>query len=376
MTTETTALILPTPTDLAALFKQPEGMEGIIAKLEAAARSEVAGLTTDTAKGRDAIKSLAHKVSQSKAELDRQGKALTEQQRKEIDAVNSGRRIAEARLSALRDEIRKPVTEWEAADDARKQRIGIVLAGLRNPIFADDPSSADIKARADEITALDFTDFAEFTDQANMLRETALASLRTMYSAAVTREIEAKELAYLRAEKAAREAAEAERLERERIAAEEAAAEAQRQRDEQRRKEEAEARAREIEAQRQAAAEQARIDAENAAKAEAERIMREAADRAAQAKLEAEEREAALQAQIEAQRRETEAAAQRERDRIEAERQAAEVARQKREADAAHRARIKAAIVAALDAMRGNASPDQIADALMAGQIPHCKVEI
>lgn len=233
MTTETTALTLPAQTDLAALFKQPEGMEGIIAKLEAAARAEAQGLTTDTAKGRDAIKSLAYKVSQSKAELDRQGKALTEQARKEVAAVNAGRNLAAERLDALRDEIRKPVTEWEAAEDARKQRIGIVLAGLRNPIFAEEPSSADIKARADEITALDFTDFAEFSDQANMLREVALSSLWGLYAAAVTREREAEELAQLRAEKAAREAAEAERMEQERIAAEEAAAEAQRQRDEQ-----------------------------------------------------------------------------------------------------------------------------------------------
>lgn len=368
--TEPTALALPAQVDLAALFKQPEGMEAIIAKLEQAARDEARGLSIDTAKGRDAIKSLAYKVSQSKAELDRQGKALTEQQRKEIDAVNAGRSLATRRLDALRDEIRKPVTDWEAKEEARIDAAKLTLAACRDHGMTGIETSDEIRQRAEQIKAIECrAEWAEYADMIEAARTSSIDALRAMYAAAVRREEEARELEALRAEKAAREAAEAERMEQELVAREakeaEERAERERQEAEKRRAEQA---AR-VEREKAEAAARAKAEAEARAKAEAERIKREAAEAAERAAKEAADREAALI-------RERDEAAQRERDRIEAERKAEADAKAKREADAAHRDRIKAAIVGALAAMRGNASPGQIADALMAGQIPHCKVEI
>ncbi len=61
-------------------------------------------------------------------------------------------------------------------------------------------------------------------------------------------------------------------------------------------------------------------------------------------------------------------------DRIAAEQKAADDARSKREADAAHRAKITADIVEALGAMAGRATPSLIAEALIEGRIPHCRV--
>lgn len=365
MTPTSTALALPAASDLATIFKADRGIDPIIAKIEGAARAEASGLTADTAKGRDALKSLAHKVSQTKAELDRQGKALTEVQRREIEAVNKGRRIAEERLAALRDEIRKPVTDWEEAEAARKARVEAVLDGMRVHGMGAENTSTEIAAKAADIKALAFgPDFADHLEQAEMVRETALANLRTLYAAATAREDQEAELAALRAEKAERERIEAERVAAAQAEAERIAAEEQAKRDaeaaEKRRQEEA-----------------ARIEREKAvvaerARAEAERIAQEQAERA---KREAEEREADLQRQLAAEKARAEAAAEAERARIAVEQKAEADARAKREADAAHRQRICDDITQALIAMSG-ASPIEIAAALMAGQIPHCEVRI
>lgn len=394
-----TALTLPASTDLAILFKSENGLDPIISQLEAAARAEAASLNADTAKGRDAIKSLAHKVSLSKAEMDRQGKALTEQQRQEIAAVNAGRKVADDRLSALRDEIRKPVTDWEAAEKARKDQIEVVLKELRNHGMTAEHSSDAVMARAGDVKALGLRiDLGDQREQVEMVREAALTGLRQLYTAAKTREDQAAELEALRAEKAERERLDAERQAKEQAdrEAREAAERAEQERVEaetqaKREAEEAEKRRQEaaarMEREKAEAAEQARkdaeakaerdrIEAESRAKAEAERIQREADERAAAERHAAAEREAALQRQIELQQRETEAAAQRERDRIAAEQKAESEARAKREADQAHRAKIAADISAALTTMAGRATPDNIAAALLDGKIPHCTVRI
>ena len=135
------------------------------------------------------------------------------------------------------------------------------------------------------------------------------------------------------------------------------------------------------------AAEKAEADRIAAEKAEAERaaqIERDKLAAAEAAKLAAEQAAARQRPddqvrfvrEIAEAKAETERAAQAERDRIAAQEKAASDARAKREADQAHRAKIKASIAAALSAMAGAASPEQIADALMDGKIPHCVVTI
>lgn len=370
-----TALALPPATDLAALFKREDGIAGIVAQLEKAARDEAKGYDASTKKGREALKSLAAKVSTSKAEIDRQGKALTEQQRKEIDAVNAGRRIADQRLAALRDEIRKPVTDWEDAEVARVEALKARLERMRTahaslPADATAEQIGALLARV-EAAVIDDT-WAEFAVEAALYRDQAIATITHMQTVAIAREEaaaeaarQAEELARLRAEKAAREEAD-------RIKAEQEAAEVRRIEAE---KAEAERQAR-IEQEKKEAAERAAREAEERAAAEAAKAQREAEEREAALKREAEEAEARHQKELAQAKAREEAAAQAERDRIAAAQAAEEEARRKREADQAHRANIRAEIIEALSAMRGKASPEQIADALMAGAIPHTKVNL
>lgn len=350
-----TGLMLPASTDLQALFRDPGQVDPLIARIEAEVRAHVPD--TSTAKGREAIKSLAYKVARSKTALDEAGKALNEEARAQINQVDAARRAIRDRLDALKDEARKPLTDWEAAEAVRQARDAQILDQLTQHGMTGQEPSADIIAAGYRIRELALPDdFGGDRDAAEAARAASMQALRNMFEAAKTRETDAAELVRLRAEAVERAAAdEAARIERERIEAERLAAE----RAEQARKD-AEARAAR-EADERAARE----------KAEAERIERAKAEAAQKAAAEAEARHQCELA--EAARREQEAA-QRERDRMAAEKRAEEEAQRKREENARIRNRVRREIAAALSALPQPLTPETVAEALVAGGIPNTTV--
>ena len=95
-----------------------DNVEKLIGDVESEVRSIVCDVTT--AKGRKEIASLAHKVSRSKTALDALGKDLVSDWKTKTKAVDSERKQIRDRLDALRDEVRKPLTDWE---EEEKQRI-------------------------------------------------------------------------------------------------------------------------------------------------------------------------------------------------------------------------------------------------------------
>ena len=351
-----TALALPSQTDLIGLFKGENALDPIIAKLEAAARAEALTHNPSTAKGRKALRSLANTVSSKKAELDRQGKALTEEQRKEIAAVNAGRKLAEDRLAALRDEIKKPAEDWEAAEEARVAHHTEALDRLNLDRADAGSTSEQVRHVLHDIENMSVGGkWEEFQPIAAAKHEQALNHYRSLLAVAEQREADAAELAQLRAEaeeRARKDAEEAARREAERLAAEKAEArrvEADRVASVQREQ---------AERDRAAAADQARKEAE--AKAEADRKAAE--ERHAKEIADAKVRE--------------EAAAQRERNRIAEEQRQAAQARAKREADQAHRARVRDDIASSMNGFTDEVSAGQIADAIMAGQIGYVEVRL
>lgn len=355
--TETTALALPTGDALAAVFAKPEDIDPIIKRIRDEVKSHAPDLTTE--KGRKEIASLAYKVSRSKTALDDAGKALTEDIKKQASQIDAARKKIRDQLDALRDEVRKPLTDWEAADALRVQAAKNALAQVRAGLSLEEYSSADVAFEAARVKAVEAkAEYAEYLPQIEAARENTLAALRVMYAAAKKREEQEAELTRLRAEAEAR--ADADRVKAEQEAAR--VAEAERIK---REAEEAEER------ERQAAARAAQIEAE---KAEAARIAAEQ-EKAAAARQAEEAAERHRKELAEAKARE-EAAAQAERDRIAAERKAEDDARAKREADAAHRAKIAGDIADALRSMAGRATPEAIAEALIAGMIPHVKVNM
>jgi DNA repair exonuclease SbcCD ATPase subunit len=356
---DNTALTIPGSTDLAVMFKSQNGLDPLLAEIEAKAMAMVKDLDPANKKDRDMMKSAAYKVSQSKAEIDRLGKALTETQRKEIDAVNAGRNAADKFLTALRDKVKRAADDWEAAEELRVSKIKMRIAEIKNHGMTADDDSDAVRLNAENTKTLSENfDFAEFKAQADDAVQSALSELRVIYAASKRREDDAAELARLRAEADAR--AEADRIKAELDAAEVLRKEAQNRAEQEARdkaerdaKFASEQKAREEEAARRAQEEERAV----AAKREAD-LIRE--------KQEAEERH----------KREIENAANAERARIAAEKKADDDARAKREADAAHRKNIHTAIANALRSMAGNATPEAIADALIAGKVPHCEVKM
>ena len=302
-----------------AVFTNNDQLDPLIEAIEKEARSLVPDVTTK--KGRDAIASMAHKVARSKTYIDNAGKDLVAELKALPKQIDESRRVVRERLDALKDEVRRPLTEWEAEQE---------------------------RIKAEEAM--------------NALHVEALA-MNEEFDRRLAARIESDhEMALLMNDAFDREQAEKKaEAERQRIAREE---EIKRQAEEKAKREAAEQAQREIDAA--AAREREAI----LAKERAEREQREAAERAErekQAAVEAERRKA--QQEADRIRREAE---QREQARLaEEKRKADEQAR--READVKHRKAVGVEVVKALMA-NTSLTRDQAIEVLTAvkdGRIPH-----
>lgn len=313
-----------------AVFTNNDQLDPLIEAIEKEARSLVPGVTTK--KGRDAIASMAHKVARSKTYIDNAGKDLVAELKALPKQIDESRRVVRERLDALKDEVRRPLTEWEAEQERIKAEEAM------NAMHAE---ALEMNIKFDQELAAKF----EADHEMALLMD--------------------KDIDRERADKAAE-------AERQRIAREEEIA---RQAEEKAKREAAEKAQREIDAaaarEREAIlakerAERERIEAQQ----RAEREQREAAERAErekQAAVEAERRKA--QEEADRIRREAE---QREQARLaEEKRKADEQAR--READVKHRKAVGTEIVKALLA-NTSLTRDQAIEVLTAikdGNIPH-----
>ncbi|HII3168666.1 TPA: hypothetical protein ACY3II_001745 [Klebsiella michiganensis] len=302
-----------------AVFTNNDQLDPLIEAIEKEARSLVPDVTTK--KGRDAIASMAHKVARSKTYIDNAGKDLVAELKALPKQIDESRRVVRERLDALKDEVRRPLTEWEAEQERIKAEEAMLALHVEALAMNEDfDRQLAARIESDHEMALLMND-------------------------AFDREQAAKK-------------AEAER---QRIAREE---EIKRQAEEKAKREAAEKAQREIDAA--AAREREAI----LAKERAEREQREAAERAEREKqvaVEAERRKA--QEEADRIRREAE---QREQARLaEDKRKADEQAR--READVKHRKFVGTEIVKALLA-NTSLTRDQAIEVLTAikdGNIPH-----
>lgn len=263
MTTEITTF---TPSNPIAVLTSSEQFDALLGTIRAEVEAHVPDLTTK--KGRDAIKSLAYKVTRTKTALDEAGKELNAEKRKEIDAVDAVRRDVREKLDALAVEARKPLDEWEAAEQDRQIKVAESMAFIENARDIDsEDTSETIQHRMDRIIELEFDAdiFQDGLEIAVNAKSSAIEFLTIAKARAAQAEADAAELAALRQR-------EADRIEAERIATEQAAQiEADRIADENRVAEAAAAetkRLADIKAAEDAAAEAATAEAERAAQAE------------------------------------------------------------------------------------------------------------
>ncbi|WP_313443539.1 hypothetical protein [Brevundimonas sp.] len=181
----------------------------------------VPDLTTE--KGRKEIASMAFKVAKTKTAIDAAGKLLNEEARAQINKVDAARRDIREKLDALKDEVRKPLTDWEAREEERVAACDALIALMkRDAVVTLEDTSASVAARLAEIKAfaLDEGQFQSLLATAQQQQADAIENLSAAHARLLKEEADRAELDRLRAEAA-------ERAERERAEAEaKAAAEA------------------------------------------------------------------------------------------------------------------------------------------------------
>ncbi|MDJ5447039.1 hypothetical protein LEK61_15220 [Salmonella enterica] len=275
---EVTDLVVIEKQNAMAVFTTKEQLDPIIEAIEKEARSLVPDVSTR--KGRDAIASMAHKVARSKTYIDNAGKDLVAELKALPKQIDESRRIVRERLDALKDEVRRPLTEWEAEQErikAEEAMNALHAEALEMNIKFDQELAAKFEADH-EMALLMNKDYDRDREEQRLQAEQAQRErderLKQEAAEQARRDAEAKHKAELEAaaRREAEEKARAELAERQRIEAEQRAA---------REKQEAEARA----------------EREKAAAVEAERLK---AKQAEDARLAEEKRKAEEQAKREA----------------------------------------------------------------------------
>ncbi|HIE9666791.1 hypothetical protein SQ56_14915 [Klebsiella variicola] len=261
-----------------AVFTNNDQLDPLIEAIEKEARSLVPDVTTK--KGRDAIASMAHKVARSKTYIDNAGKDLVAELKALPKQIDESRRVVRERLDALKDEVRRPLTEWEVEQErikAEEAMLALYVEALAMNEEFDRQLAARIESDHEMALLMNDAFDREQADKAAEAERQRIAheeEIKRMAAAAAAREVEQRAQRE-REEAAHREAvlkAQAEQAERDRIAAEQKA-----------------------EADKQAAIEAERRKAQE----EADRIRREAEQRE-QARLAEEKRKADEQARREA----------------------------------------------------------------------------
>ncbi len=326
MNVVTTELIaIPSKESALQVYSAPNGLDPYLDKIKEELDAFVPDVSTK--KGRDAIASIAYKVSKGKTALDNIGKDLVSELKDVPKKIDAERKRMRDLLDMWKDEVRAPLTAWEEAEAAREARhkAGIEWFNLRAKEHYDLDMS-ELRASLAEVDGRTVDEaWQEYEAEAHRAKAKALDALTASLAAREKYEAEQAELARLRAEAAARE-----QKEREERIAREAAERAQR---------EAEAKA---QAERETAIKR---EAEATAAAERRELeLKLQAERAEREKAEAIQRE--QQAKADAERREAEAVAAEQR-RVAAIAEAEAKEAKRREADKAHKTAINRA---ALDA--------------------------
>lgn len=143
----------------------------------------MAGTDVSTEKARKDIISAAFKVSQSKVFLEKMLKKREAELKEAIKPYENGRKNLVTFLDALRDDVRRPVTEWETEDKRRTDILKNSLNAIRDARFVQPAAtSSDIAALIEEVKKSATLNFAEFKEEADQIREQTLGFLTTALS--------------------------------------------------------------------------------------------------------------------------------------------------------------------------------------------------
>lgn len=213
---ETALAPLPPQETALAVYTKVGGLDPWLEKIKAEVQGRVPDLKTK--KGRDEIASLAYKVRQAKTALDGLGKDLVDTLKEAPKKVDAERKRMREILDALATDVRKPLTDWEEAEEAKVKAISEKIEAIK--FFGVGVTTSDeMKHQISLLENLIIDDeYGDFKEAALELKDDHLRKLRANFATMQKAEADAIELAKLR-----HEAAEREKKEHEQRIAEEAA---------------------------------------------------------------------------------------------------------------------------------------------------------
>ena len=187
------------------VFTADKGLEPYLEKIKAEVSTLVPDLTTQ--KGRKEIASMAQKVAKSKTYLDGVGKELVAEMKKKPKLIDAERKRMREFLDKLKEEVRQPLTDWEAAEEARKNAIHNRINEMAALVAAEGKPSSEIRELISDLENKVVIDesFEEFQEYAQQTKDKTLVSLYQSLEARVKYEEEQEELRKLRELKAERE---------------------------------------------------------------------------------------------------------------------------------------------------------------------------
>lgn len=359
------------------------GLSQFFEAVKAEVTTEVPDLKT--AKGRARIASLAATVSKSKAAVEKPGRDYLKRLKEMPKVVETELREFVTKMDSLRDTTRQPLTDWENAEQARKDRHVDNIQAIKDmEVFGATPTAAAVAQVIVQLEAIELGDsWEEFLPEAAQAKDRTLSLLRAMQNERTQHEAEQAELVRLRAEAEAQA-----QRDRDAAIAQAAADQARREAAERAEAERLAAARREQElldqaAAAQRAAAQAVLDAEAAAERQRMQLelqaeqARTAAAQAEANRIAAEQR--AEQDRLAAIRRQEEAVEQaRLAEKARADAAADEILRQQqaRQADVAHKSKI---LGEAKQALIGMNISEELAKAIVLkiarGEVPHINIQ-
>lgn len=115
------------------------GMDTLLARIQDEVKDFVPDM--ETQKGRNECKSLAYKIVLSKGVIDRAGKEFVSDLKAQVKVVDESRKKAREFLDELSTDVRRPLTEFEQAEEARIQAeklLAEIEAAHEEALLADE----------------------------------------------------------------------------------------------------------------------------------------------------------------------------------------------------------------------------------------------
>lgn len=178
-------MTLPKAADIPALFENG-GADPILARIKEEVDKFEPDLSTVT--GRKAIASMAFKVARSKTTLDDLGKKLGEDIRGKLKTIDNERKKIKDKLDALKNDVRKPLDEWEEKEKKRIEGIKARISDLRNfvgAITAENPfpDSSLLKKKLAELNDIEiYESFGELAPEAGNAKASAVTQVEARLS--------------------------------------------------------------------------------------------------------------------------------------------------------------------------------------------------